>query len=77
MKYLCATCLALPLVLAAATRSRAAQALYVCGDALVDALRARINTLALRARLPTIYPNREYLQAGGLMSYGATVPARL
>ena len=48
-----------------------AQALYVCGDALVDALRARINTLALGARLPTIYPNREYLQAGGLMSYGA------
>ena len=48
-----------------------AQALYVCGDALVDAVRARINTLALGARLPTIYPNREYLQAGGLMSYGA------
>ena len=47
-----------------------AQALYVCGDALVDALRARINTLALGARLPTLYPNREYLQAGGLMSYG-------
>jgi hypothetical protein len=42
----------------------------VCGDALVDALRARINTLALGARLPTLYPNREYLQAGGLMSYG-------
>src|SRR5262249_3285928 len=45
-----------------------AQALYVCGDALVDALRARINTLALGARLPTLYPNREYLQAGGLRS---------
>jgi putative tryptophan/tyrosine transport system substrate-binding protein len=51
-----------------------AQALYVCGDALVDALRARINTLALGARLPTIYPNREYLQAGGLMSYGPNFP---
>jgi putative tryptophan/tyrosine transport system substrate-binding protein len=47
-----------------------AQALYVCGDALVDSVRARINTLALGARLPTLYPNREYLQAGGLMSYG-------
>jgi putative ABC transport system substrate-binding protein len=47
-----------------------AQALYVCGDALVDSVRARINTLALGARLPTIYPNREYLQAGGLMSFG-------
>src|SRR5262249_35842784 len=47
-----------------------AQALYVCGDPLVDAVRARINILALGARLPTLYPNREYLQAGGLMSYG-------
>jgi putative ABC transport system substrate-binding protein len=47
-----------------------AQALYVCGDALMDAARAHINTLALGARLPTIYPNREYLQGGGLLSYG-------
>src|SRR5262249_2282615 len=47
-----------------------AQALYVCGDPLVDAVRARINILALGARLPTLYPNREYLHAGGLMSYG-------
>jgi len=47
-----------------------AQALYVCGDALVDSVRARINTLALGLRLPTLYPNREYLEAGGLMSYG-------
>src|SRR2546430_1152128 len=51
-----------------------AQALYVCGDAIVDTLRARINTLALGARLPTIYPNREYLQAGGFMSYGPSFP---
>jgi ABC-type uncharacterized transport system substrate-binding protein len=51
-----------------------AQALYVCGDALVDSVRARINTLALGTRLPTIYPNREYLQAGGFMSYGPSFP---
>jgi hypothetical protein len=31
----------------------------------------RINTLALGARLPTIYPVRELVEAGGLMSYGA------
>ena len=48
-----------------------AQALYVCGDALVTANHARINTLALGARLPTIYPDRAFLEAGGLMSYGA------
>ena len=43
----------------------------MCGDALVNANHARINTLALGARLPTIYPTRLYLEAGGLMSYGA------
>jgi putative ABC transport system substrate-binding protein len=47
-----------------------AQALYVCPDALVNANHARINTLALGARLPTIHAFREYLGAGGFMSYG-------
>ena len=47
------------------------QALYVCPDALVNANHARINTLALGARLPTIYPFRDYLGAAGFMSYGA------
>jgi putative ABC transport system substrate-binding protein len=48
-----------------------AQALYVCGDALVTAHHDRIITLALGARLPTIYPDRLFPEAGGLMSYGA------
>jgi putative ABC transport system substrate-binding protein len=47
------------------------QALYVCASALVNANHARINTLALGARLPTIYPDRAFLRAGGLMSFGA------
>ncbi|MET0669939.1 MAG: ABC transporter substrate binding protein [Xanthobacteraceae bacterium] len=47
------------------------QALYVCADALVNANHARINVLALGARLPTIYPDRTFLPAGGLMSYGS------
>ena len=47
------------------------QALYVCPDPLVNANHARINTLALGARLPTINPFRDYLGAGGFMSYGA------
>jgi putative ABC transport system substrate-binding protein len=35
--------------------------------------RVRINTLALGARLPTLHGLREYVEAGGLMSYGPNV----
>ena len=51
-----------------------ADALYVCTDPLVFTNRVRINTLALSARLPTIYGNRDYVEAGGLISYGANFP---
>jgi ABC-type uncharacterized transport system substrate-binding protein len=47
-----------------------ADALYVCPDPLVTTNRIRINALALRAQLPTIHGIREYVKAGGLMSYG-------
>ena len=47
-----------------------AEALYVCSDPFVNANRIRINTLALLAGLPTSYAHREYVDAGGLMSYG-------
>ena len=51
-----------------------AEALYVVTDPLVITNRVRINTLALAARLPTIYSFREYVEAGGLMSYGPNFP---
>jgi putative ABC transport system substrate-binding protein len=51
-----------------------ADALYVCGDPLVFTNRIRVNTLAQGARLPTIYLLAEYVEAGGLMSYGPSVP---
>ena len=51
-----------------------ADALYVCADPLVNTNRIRINTLALGARLPTMYGFREYVEAGGLMSYGPNFP---
>src|SRR4029077_10704934 len=49
---------------------RRTDALYVLPVPLLFANRARINTLALSARLPTLYGVREYVEAGGLMSYG-------
>jgi putative ABC transport system substrate-binding protein len=51
-----------------------ADALYVCTDPLVNTHRIRVNILALAARLPTIHSLREYVEAGGLMSYGPNVP---
>ena len=37
--------------------------------------RAHINALALGAKLPTVHGVREYVEAGGLMSYGPNWPA--
>jgi putative tryptophan/tyrosine transport system substrate-binding protein len=54
-----------------AMRGRA-DALFVCIDGLVNTNRIGINTLALDARLPTTHGVREHVEAGGLMSYGAS-----
>ena len=52
------------------------EALYVCSDALINTNRIRINILAVAARLPTMYGSRDYVEAGGLMSYGVSYPDR-
>jgi putative tryptophan/tyrosine transport system substrate-binding protein len=49
-------------------------ALYVVSDALAVTNRVRINTFALAARIPTMHANREYIEAGGLISYGTNYP---
>jgi putative tryptophan/tyrosine transport system substrate-binding protein len=51
-----------------------ADALYVCSSPLLSANRIRINTLALGARLPTVHAFREWVETGGLMSYGPNFP---
>jgi len=48
-------------------------ALYVVGDTLMNSSRVRIATLAVAARLPTMYVHRDYVEAGGLISYGANI----
>jgi len=58
-----------------ATLKAQADALYVVQDALAVANTMRIMTFALTARLPTIFYSRDFLLAGGLMSYGASYPA--
>src|SRR5215475_4548956 len=56
----------------AALKGRA-EALYLPIDPLVNTHRFRINTLTLAARLPTVHTSREWVEVGGLMSYGANV----
>jgi ABC-type uncharacterized transport system substrate-binding protein len=51
-----------------------ADALYVCSEPLVNTNRIRVITLALGARLPTMYGYREFVESGGLMSYGPNIP---
>jgi putative ABC transport system substrate-binding protein len=51
-----------------------ADALYVASDPLMATYKTRINTLALGGRLPTMYDVREYVESGGLMSYGPNLP---
>jgi len=52
-----------------------ADALYFASDPLFNSNRVQINTVVLGLRLPTVYGFREYIEAGGLMSYGANFPA--
>jgi putative ABC transport system substrate-binding protein len=47
-------------------------ALLVTGGPFFNAHRRQIVALALRHGLPTIYSTREYVEAGGLMSYGTS-----
>jgi putative tryptophan/tyrosine transport system substrate-binding protein len=51
-----------------------ADALYLCPDPLMITNRTRINILAVGARLPTMHGVREYVEAGGLMFYGPSIP---
>ena len=45
-------------------------ALYIAGDPVLTAHRIRINILTVSARLPTIHINRDFVETGGLISYG-------
>jgi putative ABC transport system substrate-binding protein len=45
--------------------------LYVPGGPLMTANPKRIVGFALKSRLPSVYDRREFVEAGGLMSYGA------
>jgi putative tryptophan/tyrosine transport system substrate-binding protein len=47
--------------------------LVVVGEPFLDSQRDKIVALSARYAVPTIYTFREYVVAGGLMSYGASL----
>ena len=55
----------------AALNKQRPDGLYVPGGPLMRANQKRIAGFALKSRLPSMYTNREAVDAGGLMSYGA------
>jgi putative ABC transport system substrate-binding protein len=50
------------------------EALYLSIDAVANTNRIPINILAVGARLPTMHGSRDFVEAGGLMSFGANFP---
>jgi putative ABC transport system substrate-binding protein len=59
-------------VFAEMTRERAG-ALMVFTDVMLITYRKRLVELAAKNRLPAVYPEREFVSAGGLMFYGASL----
>jgi putative ABC transport system substrate-binding protein len=53
-----------------ATIALNADALFVAPDGFLNARRVQFATLATHYRIPASYPARDYVEAGGLMSYG-------
>jgi putative tryptophan/tyrosine transport system substrate-binding protein len=56
-----------------ATTREGAKALMVLPDAMFVSQRERIVTLSAKSRLPAMYPHEEFVDAGGLMFYGASL----
>jgi putative ABC transport system substrate-binding protein len=61
---------------AAITRADADALMVLSDPALMDSLLGRVAALAATHRLPAMYNWKMYVEAGGLMSYGPSLPER-
>ena len=57
----------------AAGKGRADAVLMMVPSGVVNSLRKEIAELAVKSRLPATYQQSEYVEAGGLMSYGVSI----
>ena len=57
-----------------AVKARAEAIIMLVWGPLINPRRKEIAELAVKSRLPTIYRDREHVEAGGLMSYGPNIP---
>jgi putative ABC transport system substrate-binding protein len=57
----------------ASLAQKRADALLVAPQVLFSTRRVQLVTLAARHAVPTMYYQREYVEAGGLMSYGSSI----
>jgi putative ABC transport system substrate-binding protein len=57
----------------ASLAQKRADALLVAPQILFSTRRVQLVTLAARHAVPTMYYQREYVEAGGLMSYGSSI----
>jgi putative ABC transport system substrate-binding protein len=60
----------------ASTAQKGVDALLIGTNVLFNSRRTQLAVLAARYRMPTMYPQREYTVAGGLMSYGPSLADR-
>lgn len=57
-----------------AIKSERAQALIVIRNPITVTQRARIADFVAKSQLPAMYGDKEFTEAGGLMSYGVSIP---
>jgi putative ABC transport system substrate-binding protein len=58
----------------AAGKRQAEAALMFVWNPILNPRRKQVAELAVRSRLPTVFREREHVQAGGLMAYGPNIP---